>query len=237
MSNKPLLSMSKSISKRKIIVFKTLADPTIIKAAAEKNKGKIFRRYGFLEPPADQIRQIAFEKSYEPYFVVEGKYLIDYYQGRTYTISIHENALEVFLLDHTLKPEPAKKWGQNKTIKIGGEERLIHERKAYLVLDVNGRKVSPKRIPSAPQEKHPKKMLSKYENARKFDFGSRWEVEALKSEIARRPREIKRIVNELLEVSKRTLFYIPIYKIWFQDTKTGEEKTVKFDGITGQLIS
>jgi hypothetical protein len=236
MSNNPLPPMSEKIVERKVIVYKTLVDPTIIKLAAEKIKDRVFRRYGFLKPPADQIRQISFEKDYEPYFVVEGKYTIDYYRGRTYTIPIDENAQEIVLLNQTLKPEPTKEWRQSKTIKIEGEERLIHEDKAYLVLDVNGCEVSPRRIPSAPHEEHPKKILAEYESARKLDFDPNREVEVLKSKIAKRPSEVKRIVNELFEVSDRAVIYIPVYKIRFQNMKTGEQKTVKFDGVTAQLI-
>jgi len=236
MSDNPLPPMPEKIVERKVIVYKTLVDPTIVKLAAEKAKDKVFRRYGFLKPPADQIRQVSFEKDYVPYFVVEGKYTIDYYRGRTYTIPIDKNAQEIVLLNQTLKPEPTKEWRQNKAIKIEGEERLIHEDKAYLVLNVDGREVSAKRIPSAPQEEHPKKILAEYESARKLDFDPDKEVEVLKSKIAKRPQEIKRIVNELFEVSDRAIIYIPIYKIGFQNKKTGEHKTVKIDGVTAQLI-
>jgi hypothetical protein len=229
-------SVPEKIIDRKVIVYKTLVDPTVIKLTAEKVKGKFFRKYGFLKPPADQIKQVAFEKDYEPYFVIEGKYTIDYYRRRTYTIPIDENALEIILLNHTLKPEPTKEWKQNRAIKLEGEERLIHEDKAYLVLDVNGREVSPNRIPSAPHEEYPKKILAEYESARKLDFDPRKEVEILKSKIVKRPREIKRIVNELFEVSDRAVIYIPVYKIRFQNVKTGEQKTVKFNGVTAQLI-
>lgn len=236
MSDNPLPPMPEKTVERKVIVYKTMVDPTIIKLAAEKVKDRIFRRYGFLKPPADQIRQVSFEKDYEPYFVVEGKYTIDYYRGRTYTIPIDENALEIVLLDQTLKPEPAKEWRQNKAVKIEGEERLIHEGKAYLVLDANGREVSPKRIPSASHEEHPKKILAEYESDRKLNFDPDKEIEVLKAKIAKRPPEIKRIVNELLEVSDRAVIYIPVYKIKLQNVKTGEEKVVKFDGVTAQLI-
>ncbi len=236
MSSNPLPSMPEKIVERKVIVYKTQVDSTMVKLSAEKVKDRVFRRYGFLKPPADQIQQVSFEKDYEPYFVVEGKYTIDYYRGRTYTIPIDENAQEIVLLNQTLKPEPTKEWRQNKTIKIEGEERLIHEGKAYLVLNSNGREVSPKRIPSAPQEEHPKKILAEYESARNLDFDPNKEVEVLRSKIARRPREIKRIVYELFEVSDRAVIYIPVYRIRFQDAKTGKQKTVKIDGATAQVI-
>lgn len=236
MSDNSLPNMTEKVVERKVIVYKTQVDPTIVKLAAEKVKDKVFRRYGFLKPPADQIRQISFEKDYTPYFIVEGKYRIDYYRGRTYTIPIDQNAREIVLLNRTLKPEPTKEWQQHRAIRIEGEERLIHEDKAYLVLNVNGREVPAKRVPSAPQEERPKKILAEYENARKLDFDPSKEIEVLKSKIAKRPQEIKRIVNELFEVSDRAVIYIPIYRIRFQNVKTGEQKTVKFDGITAQVI-
>jgi len=229
-------SMSKKIAKRKVVVFKTLADPTMIKASAENMKGSLFRKYMFLKPPAEQIRQIAFEMTYEPYFIVEGKYTIDYYQGRTYHIAILDNSLEVVLLNHTFKPESTKGKWQRRTITLEGEERLIHEKSAYLVLDTKGREVSPERIHSAPQERKYKKILAEFEEKGKPKFGPNWEEEVLKSRIAKRPPNIKRVIEETLEISNRRLFYVPVYKIWFQNTKTSEEKEVKFDGVTGHMI-
>ncbi len=228
--------MSRKIARRKVVVFKTLADSTVIKAAAENVKGRLFRKYMFIKTPADQIRQIAFEKTYEPYFVVEGKYTIDYYQGRTYNIALLDNSTEVILLGHTFKPEPAKGKWQKRTLSLGGEERLIHERSACLVLDSKGREVSPERIHSAPQEKKYKKILAESDDKRELKFGSNWEEKILKSKIAKRPPNIKRIVQETLEISNRRLFYVPVYKIWFKNTETGEEKEVKFDGVTADMI-
>lgn len=236
MSINLLPPMPERIVDRKVIVYKTRVDPTIVRLAAEKVKSRIFLRYGFLKSPADQIRQVSFEKDYEPYFVVEGKYTIDYYRGRTYTIPINENALEIILLDQTLKPEPTKEPRQVRAVKIEGEERLIYKRKAYLVLDVKGREVSPSRIPSAPQEEQPKKILAEFEKARKLAFDPNKEVQALRSRIARRPAEIKRITNELFEVSDRAVIYLPIYNVGFQNMKNGTRKTVKFDGVTAQTI-
>jgi hypothetical protein len=229
--------MSRKIAKRKVVVFKTLADSTMIKAAAEKVKSDLFRKYMFIKTQADQIRQIAFEKTYEPYFVVEGKYTIDYYQGRIYILELLDNSTEVVLLNHTFKPKSAKEKWQKRTLKIDGEERLIYERTACLVLDRKGREVSPEHIHSAPQEKRYKKILAEFEDKKKMKFGSKWEEKELKSRIAKRPLNVKRIVKETLEISNRRLFYVPVYKIWFQNTKTGEEKEVNFDGVTAKMIS
>jgi hypothetical protein len=44
-------------------------------------------------------------------------------------------------------------------------------------------------------------------------------------------------VKELFEVTDRAVIYAPIYKVKFQNVKTGEMKTVKFDGVTARLLS
>lgn len=229
-------SMSRKIARRKIVVFKTLADSTMIKAAAEKMKGKLFRKYFFIKAPAELIRQTSFEKTYKPYFVVEGKYSIDYYQGRTYSIEILANSTEVVLLDHTFKPEPTKRRRQKRTLELEGEERLLHERTACLVLDRKGHEVSPEHIHSAPQEKKYKKILAEFVDEGEFKFASDWEEKIMMSRIAKRPPNVKRIVKEALEISNRRLFYVPVFKICFQNTETDEEKEVMFDGVTAEII-
>jgi hypothetical protein len=44
-------------------------------------------------------------------------------------------------------------------------------------------------------------------------------------------------VKELFEVNDRAVIYAPIYKVKFQNVKTSETKTVKFDGVTARLLS
>ena len=64
----PVPSMSESVPEkvvdRKIIVYKTLIDPTVIKLATEKVKDRLFVKFGFLKPNPDQIQQASFEKDY-----------------------------------------------------------------------------------------------------------------------------------------------------------------------------
>ena len=45
------------IAARKIIIYKTLIDPTVIKLATEKVKDRLFVKFGFLKPNPDQIFQ------------------------------------------------------------------------------------------------------------------------------------------------------------------------------------
>jgi len=229
-------SIPEKVTDRKIIVYKTLIDPTVIKLATEKVKDRLFVKFGFLKPNPDQIQQIAFEKDYEPFVIVDGRYNIDYYRRRLYTVKVDDKAQEVILFNQTFKPENSNE-PVGKVVRIEGEERLIHEAKAYIVLSSDGREVSPKRIPSAPSEEHSKKMAAEIESTKRLEILPNEELDIIRNKIVKRPPEIKRVVKELFEVVDRAVIYTPIYKVKFQNVKTGEMKTVKFDGVTARLLS
>ena len=229
-------SVPEKIADRKIIVYKTLIDPTVIKLATEKVKDRLFVKFGFLKPNPDQIQQVSFEKDYEAFVIVDGRYNIDYYRRRIYTLRVDDKAQEVIMFNQTFKPEVNME-SAGKVVRIEGEERLIHEAKAYIVLSADGREVSPKRIPSAPSEEHSKKLAAGIEATKKPQILPNEEISITRSKIVRRPLEIKRVVKELFEVTDRAVIYAPIYRIKFQNVKTGETKTVKFDGVTARLLS
>jgi len=232
----PTQPTPEKIAERKIIIYKTLIDPTVIKLATEKVKDRLFVKFGFLKPNPDQIQQVSFEKDYEAFIVVDGKYTIDYYRRRTYTIKADEKAQEVILLNQKFKPEISSD-PPGKVVRIEGEERLVHQAKAYIVLSSDGKEVSPKRIPSAPSEEQSKKLLAEIESTKKLDIPPNEEINIIRSRIVKRPPEIKRIVHELFEVSDRAVIYTPVYRVKFQNLKTGEMKTVKFDGVSAKLLS
>jgi len=229
-------TIPEKIVERKIIVYKTLIDPTVIKLATEKVKDRLFVKFGFLKPNPDQIQQISFDKDYETYVIVDGKYHIDYYRRRIYTIRVDDKAQEIILFNQTFKPEISSE-PPCKVVRIEGEERLIREAKAYIVLSADGREVSPKRIPSAPSEEHSKKLAAEIENTKKLEILPNEEVDIIRNRIVKRPPEIKRVVKEIFEVVDRAVIYTPIYKVKFQNVKTGEVKIVKFDGVTARLLS
>ncbi len=122
-------------------------------------------------------------------------------------------------------------------IKLDGDEHLLYEDKASLILDRTGREVPLKQLPSAPSEEHPRKMLAELgENAKTLEIVSDADVGILRSKIIKRPTDIKRIVRELFEVTERAVIYTPVYKVLFQNIKTGEVKALEFDGVTSKRI-
>lgn len=231
---------SEKIVERNVIVYKTLVDPTVVKVAGEKLKNKLFVRFGFLKPKPEEIQFVSIDKHYEPYIVINGKYIIDYYRKSAYIVNVDEKVQEVILFNQKLRPEPSKEPSGKgyKVIKLEGEEHLLYEDKASLILDRTGRDVPLKQLPSAPSEENPRKMLAELgENAKKMEIVSDADVGILRSKILKRPTDIKRVVRELFEVTERAVIYTPIYEVLFQNTKTGEVKALEFDGVTSKRIS
>jgi hypothetical protein len=229
------VASSEKIAERKTIVYETRADPTVIKVAAEKLKVQLFGRFGFLKPKAGDIQFVSIDKYYEPYMVINGRYFVDYYRKCAYTVNVGKEVQEVILLDHRFDlgqlMDPSAK--DHNVIRLEGEERLINEVKASLIVDRFGDDVTLEELPSAPSERHPKKTLRTFgveQIARDAD------LDLIRSRIVRRPGNISRLVEELFEVDERAVIYTPRFRVAYRNVRTNEEKAVEFDGVTAQKI-
>jgi hypothetical protein len=226
---------NEKVVERKTIVYETLVDSTVIKVTGEKIKDQLFARFGFLKPSPGEIQFVSIDKYYEPYIVISGKYSLDYYRKYAYKVKVDKDVLEVILLNNKFKPEKStySPSADYNLIKLEGEERLTKEVKASLVLDRAGQDITLEKLPSAPSERHPKKVLAEFcveEIAQDEDLG------ILRSKIIKRPKDINRIVSELFEVNERAVIYTPRFRVLFKNMRTGEEKTVEFDGVTAKRI-
>ena len=225
-------SIKEKIVKRKTIVYKTLVDPELIKVACEKLKKQLFAKFAFywFQPKLEDIQFVSLDKYYEPYIVIGGKYFIDYIRKCTYIVKVPEGVREVILRPHKYVPVTSK---SNSIVKLYAEERLIDEAKAFLILDKNGQDSADDNMPSGTPEKKPKKAIKELgieelpENA---------DVNFLKEKIAKRPKDMCRIVEEIFEVTERTVIYTPRYKLLFRWVKTGEEKILVLDAVTAERV-
>jgi len=223
------------VAERKTIVYETRIDPTVIKVTGEKLKAQLFTRFGFMKPKPEDIRLISIDKYYEPYMVISGKYVIDYYRRCAYAVKVDKKVLEVILLNHKFEPkQPKDSSGKDhNVIKLEGEERLINEVKASLILDRSGQEATLKKLPSAPSERNPKKILAAFGVK---EIAPDADLDIIRSKILKRPKDINRLVNELFEVNERAVIYTPRFRVLYRNVKTGEEKTMEFDGVTAERI-
>jgi hypothetical protein len=223
-------STKENIVERKTIVYEAPIDPTVIRVSGEKLKQQLFTRFGLFKPKSEEIQFISLDKYYEPYIVISGKYFIDYYRKCTYIFKVEEGVKEVVLLNNKFLPEAVK---SSRIIKLPGEERLIKEAKAFLILDKNGRDTTVDDLPSAPSEKKPEKVIAEFGIE---ELAENVDVNFVKERIAKRPKDISRIVEEAFEITDRSVIYTPRFKLLFKNVKTGEEKVMVLDGITSRKI-
>jgi len=235
----PVSPVQERITKRKTIVYKSRVDPTIVKLTAEKMKNKLFIKFGFSKPRPEEIRVVSVDKYYEPYVLIDGKYNVNYYKKRVYTLDVDRTAEKVKILDQIFTPESlvGPTGETRKAIKLEAEESLSYEDKAYITLDKSGREIPPDQVPSAPSEDHPQKILEEFgKKAGRVKISPEKGVEIIKSRIVKRPPDADRVENELFQISEYVLIYSPIYEITFRNLKTGEEKVIKIDGVTAKII-
>ena len=226
---------AEKIVERKTIVYETRVDPTVIKLAGEKLKDQLFAKFGFLKPKQEEVQLTSIDKYYEPYLMISGVYSIDYYRKCLYPISVDKQVLEVALLNQQLKPEQSSdpSVGDYNVIKLEGEERLVNEAKASVVLNRLGEDVTLEKLPSAPSEKNPRKILAAF-GAEEIPENA--DVDMIRSRIFQRPTGVNRIVNEVFEVSERAVIYTPRFRVVYRNLKTNEERDVEFDGVTGERL-
>jgi len=225
-------STKEKIVKRQTIVYEAVVDPALIKVACEKLKKQLFTKFAFywFQPKIEDIQFVSLEKYYEPYIVISGKYFIDYLRKRTYTLRVAEGVREIILRPNKYVPETSK---SNRIVKLHGEERLINEAKASLILDKNGQDVAADDIPLASPEKSPKKVIKE---CGIDELAENADVNFIKERIAKRPKDMCQIVEEIFEVTERTVIYCPRYRLLFRWVKTGEEKILVLDAVTAERV-
>ena len=223
-----------NIASRRTIVYQTLIDPAVARIAGEKNKHKLFSKFLFqLNDPAE-IEFVSIDKYYEPFMTVNGRYLIDYYRKCAYTVRIDKEVTEVILFNQTFLPaQPSNSTVSGQGIRLEGEERLIKETKAFLLLNRNGQEAKLSAFPSAPSEKNPQELIELY---RMPEVSPNMDVVVIRKKILQRPNDINRIVNEVFEIDERSVIYTPRFRLTYKCPRIGKEAYLEFDGINSKIV-
>ncbi len=231
------------ISKRKVIVYKSRVDPTIVKLTAEKMKYKLFSKFGFSKNKTEEIRVVSVDKYYEPYIVIDAKYNVNYYKKKVYTLAVDSETEKVKISDAFYKPEidtngSIEDEELKKLVNIEAELWSSYKDKAYLVFNGEGKEIPPNQVPAAPSEDHPEKILKEFRKKTDIIQASpQKEIEMVKARIVKRPLDLSKIKDEIFQISEHAVIYSPIYEITLRNVKTTEERIIKIDGVTAKIIS
>ena len=135
----------------------------------------------------------------------------------------------------TIKPEPRRD-PYKKSFHLETQERIVRQSKACVIFDSKGHEISPTQVPIAPSEDHPEEVLAEFEKGKPLETPSSNGIDLLRSRIVNRPSEIERIAQETFEIVDHAVIYAPVYKVELKNLRTGEKKTIKIDGVSGELI-
>ena len=221
------------ISSKKIIVYKSRVDPTIVKLTAEKMKSKLFAKRR-----SDDIRVVSVDKYYEPYVLIDAKYRIEYFKKRIFSLDVDSDIENVKVGSVSHKPEIVDVAGESrKVFKLEAELWSSYD-KTYLIFDKEGHEIPPSQVPAAPSEDHPEKILAEFNRkAEEVAVSPEKGIEMVKERLVKRPSDVAKIVDELFQVSEHAVIYSPVYEITFRNVHSGEEKLVKIDGVTAKIVS
>ena len=230
-----------NITQRKVIVYKSRVDPAMLKQKAEEMKNELFVKR-FSKPKPDDIHVVSVDKRYEPYVLVDAKYRIEYFTKKLYTFEVAEKAKEIKILGESFKPQmisiPNTEPEQfRKVVTLEGLEWSFYEDKTYFILDKNGHEILPDQVPIAPSEDNPRKILKEFgKKTEKVKMTNRQVIGMAKAKLIKRPPDVDIIENEIFQVTEYAIIYNPIYKITFRNLKNLEEKTVRIDGVSAEII-
>jgi hypothetical protein len=219
----------------KTIILKPRLDSNRVRLQGDKLKTSFFAKSGILKPRREDISLISFNKYYEPYIVIGGKYFIDYCKKYNYALKVEDKTQEIFIDGKKLKPEPLAPGKTVKVIKLVGEEHSHYESETYLVLDRMMREVSPENLLFAPFEWELENQPRVDYDLRKPKISLEEEITLLRSRIAKRPSDVAEIIREIFEINERIIIYSPIYELTYQNIKNGKQVTALINGISGDV--
>ena len=213
-----------------------------MKLTAEKMKYKLFSKLAFSKNRSEEIRVVSVDKYYEPYVLIDAKYNVKYFRKRVYVLDVDDETEDVKILGASFTPETdsaPSNVNQNarRIVRLEAEMWSSYDDKVYLVLNRDGKEIPPDQVPAAPSEDHPEKILAEFKKSGMVELSPQKELELVKSRIIKRPSESAQIEDELFVVSEHAVIYSPVYEITFRNTKTGEERLVKIDGVTAKIVS
>jgi hypothetical protein len=227
-------SMKENIPPRKTVVYQTLIDSALIKIEGERNKTKLFSKFLFRRIAPEEVELVSVEKYYEPYLMISGKYLIDYYRKNSYMVWVDKEVKEVVLLGQSFTPRRSQaSSSSNATLMIEGEERITKDVRSLVILDKNGQDSKTTELPLVPSEENPQKIFKSFKMAK---IAPELDSKVINTRIVQRPEDACRIVNEELEVDERSVIYAPRFRLTYKCGKLGKEAFMEFDGVTSKPI-
>lgn len=218
----------------KTIVLKARLDRGYIRSMGEKVKTQLFSKFGFKPKPED-IKLLASEEYFEPYFIIGGKYVLDYCKRHVVQAEVDKKTTRLFVAGQEFDSKESDSKTRRRVVEMTGEEHVHYEKQGYYILDRMHREMPPEKLPLSPFVVHEKgselNCLFK-----RMHISDESQINFLKTKIAQRPSGVAEIMKEIFDITDRTIAYYPMYLLTFENAKKRKEATITIDGITGEIV-
>lgn len=181
---------------------------------------------------SEDIKLIFSENFYEPYFSITGKYTVDYVKKHSFTVELNEKIDKLFIAGKEILSEPTN--SEKAVFKIPAEQRAQIQNEIILVLDKRGREVDRTTMPFS---KNSFKNVSQSQKWQNLDIPIKLQIDLLKNKIALLPLEPTSVEKEILEITQRTIVYLPMSRFTFENIISHEQATTSINRVTGEIDS
>jgi hypothetical protein len=218
----------------KTIVLKPRLDPGDIHSMGDKVKPRLFSKFGFKPKPED-IRLVASELYFEPYFIIGGKYVLEYCRKHVLEAELDKRTTKLFVAGQEFNTKLSHSKARGRYVELMGEEHVHYEKQGCYILDRMKREVSPQRLPLSPfvVRENGSELNHLF---KRMHFSDETQIDFLKAKIAQRPSDVAEIMKENFDITDRTIAYYPVYLLTFENVKKRREATVSIDGISGEIV-
>jgi hypothetical protein len=202
-------------------------DPSSLQLSCEQSKTSLFT---YCRP--EDIELIFSENYYEPYFIIKGKHTVDYTKKHLFTVELDENIDKLYIAGNEILSQPTD--SKKAIFEIPAEQRVHHQNEIVLVLDKRSREVDEATISFSTCSFED---VSESQNWPEIDVPTNVQIDLLSNKITMRPPDSALIENEILEITQRTIVYLPMCSFTFENLISHEEATVTLDRVTGKIDS
>lgn len=180
----------------------------------------------------EDIQLIFSENYYEPYLILTGKHTVDYTKKHLFTVELDEKIDKLYIAGNEILSQPTD--SKKALFKIPAEQRAHVQNEIVLVLDKRGREVDKAIMPFST---HSIEDVSESQKWPEIDVPIDVQIDFLNSKITLRPQDSALVEKEILEITQRTIVYLPMCSFTFENVISHEESTVSLDRITGKIDS
>ncbi|MFX1298164.1 MAG: hypothetical protein ACFFD2_25340 [Promethearchaeota archaeon] len=204
-------ALIEKISKPKIYFIATQVDKHQAKTLIEQKKKKA---YGRKAKNPEEITIETIEKHYNMFLRVKGKYWIRYLKRKHLEVPVSSNVegVRVFeeIIDLGEVIEGPKKLKRNVTIDI--IEKIYIENHGDLAFNIEGDMINPQQISNMALENAPSTFLEEnQDHIQVSKMTSDLAIEKLRMQIAIRPTDVHRILEEVFEIPLVQIILSPFF--------------------------